>query len=473
MDPTAPRDQEVHLPAVSLFSNCGAGDLGYRDAGFSFKVMAELDPRRLEVAALNHPGAMAIPGDLRQTWPEVVLAYRTASGGERPALLAACPPCQGMSSARGKRGLGHDADAGSADTRNLLVVVIANVARELMPRLIVVENVPQFFTRKVRHPQTKTPITAAALLIELLSSEYIAFPTQVELADYGVPQYRKRAFITLVHREEPALGWLRANDATPFPKPTHGPGGQVAHRTVRTILESSGLPPLDSTRRESAQPLGADNLHGVSVLPPRLYAMVAAIPKNTGRSAWENDLCGCGQLVSDRNAASCSSCGAVLPRPVVISAEGPRLIKGFKTSSYRRIRPDKPAATITTGSGHIGSHSTLHPWENRVLSTQECAMLQTFPDSFVWGESLRKWGHSNVRTMIGEAVPPLFTTKHGEILVDLLRGRTVDAMQISSPQFMRAQGKMRQRVGDANAPLNETAVDKSSHQPSGESHPDA
>ncbi len=42
--------------AVSLFSNCGAGDLGYREAGFKFDVMAELDPRRLEVSLLKSPG---------------------------------------------------------------------------------------------------------------------------------------------------------------------------------------------------------------------------------------------------------------------------------------------------------------------------------------------------------------------------------------------------------------------------------
>ena len=34
--------------AVSLFSNCGAGDVGYRQSGFQFDMMAELDPRRLE-----------------------------------------------------------------------------------------------------------------------------------------------------------------------------------------------------------------------------------------------------------------------------------------------------------------------------------------------------------------------------------------------------------------------------------------
>src|SRR6266704_3960923 len=106
------------LRAVSLFSNCGAGDVGFRRAGFTFDVMAELDSRRLEVALLNHPGAKGIPGDLRNTWPHVVETYRQTAGDERPALLAACPPCQGMSSARGRRGLKNDAVAGSKDKRN-------------------------------------------------------------------------------------------------------------------------------------------------------------------------------------------------------------------------------------------------------------------------------------------------------------------------------------------------------------------
>ena len=100
------------LRAVSLFSNCGAGDLGYKRAGFRFDVMAELDPRRLEVALLNHEGAHGVPGDLGDTWQTVITEYRATAGNIRPSLLAACPPCQGMSSARGNRGKEDDAVAG-------------------------------------------------------------------------------------------------------------------------------------------------------------------------------------------------------------------------------------------------------------------------------------------------------------------------------------------------------------------------
>src|SRR5204863_3887466 len=112
-----------------------------------------------------------------------------------------------------------------------------------------------------------------------------------------------------------------------------------------------------------------------------------------------------------------------LARPVVQEADGGyRFVNGFRTSSYTRMCPDLPAATITTASGFIGSDKTIHPWENRVLSPRECAYLQTFPASFRWGDTLTRYGQSNVRRMIGEAVPPRFTRAHGRVLRALLEG---------------------------------------------------
>src|SRR5690606_38822533 len=107
-------------PAVSLFANCGAGDIGYHRAGFDFKVMAELEKHRLDVCKLNHPDAESILGDLRETWRQVIKQFKSLCGKSKPALLAACPPCQGMSSAKYDRGFHDDADAGSEDSRNLL-----------------------------------------------------------------------------------------------------------------------------------------------------------------------------------------------------------------------------------------------------------------------------------------------------------------------------------------------------------------
>ena len=80
-----------------------------------------------------------------------------------------------MSSARGSRGHENDADAGSRDARNLLVEVIADVAREVEPRIVVVENVPAFLPRLVIDPHTSEPISAAALLIRLLGNRYCVY----------------------------------------------------------------------------------------------------------------------------------------------------------------------------------------------------------------------------------------------------------------------------------------------------------
>lgn len=411
----------VRLPAVSLFSNCGAGDVGFRKAGFRFQVLAELHERRLDVAKLNHPGAEAIPGDLRETWSEVVSRYRARMGSTPPALLAACPPCQGMSSAQSKRGHSSDADAGSRDERNLLIETVASVAAELRPRAIVIENVVAFLTRQVRHPDTNDPISAARLFIDRLAGDYESFAIRTDLADFGVPQSRKRAFLVLVRRDEQGLNRLAQTAKAPFPKASHGPGTNASHVSLRTALDALGAPPLDSR----TEVVAGEGLHRVPVWDERRYRMVSSIPKDSGSSAWENNTCvECDCESSDEDEATCQACGEVLPRPVVREDGSWRLISGFRNSSYRRMHPDRPAAAVTTASGRMSSDNTIHPSENRVLSAYECQHLQTIPADFQWGEHLDGFSRARVREMIGEAVPPQFTELHGRILVSLLSGRS-------------------------------------------------
>jgi DNA (cytosine-5)-methyltransferase 1 len=411
--------KRAHFLAVSLFSNCGAGDLGYARAGFEFLVMAEIRKERLAVALRNHPKAKGVPGDLRETWGEVVSSARAVA--RRPLdLLAACPPCQGMSSAKTGRGSASNPDEGSRDARNLLVIPIANVAQALCPRMVVVENVTAFLSRQVRHPKSGCGVTAAALLVEMLSPSYEVYPLVAELADYGVPQRRRRAFLTFIRRGEPCLARLRRECKGPYPRPrTCTPGWR--RTTLEEALKAAALPSLDARSTKAATDPQRP-LHRVPTWCPRRYAMVAAIPSRSGASAWQNSVCeACGPVQVGSEDVVCPSCGRLLPRPVVPDVGGGwRLIRGHRRSSYRRMHPDRPCATVTTASGKIGSDFTLHPWENRVLSPLECALLQTFPADFQWEEGL---GVDAVREMIGEAVPPLFTELHGRELAALLSGR--------------------------------------------------
>ena len=414
------------MRAVSLFSNCGAGDVGFAAAGFRFRVVSELIERRLEVTRLNHPDAVAVSGDLRTTWPVVVDSFREAHGDEAPVLLSGCPPCQGMSSARSGRGKENDPDAGSRDGRNLLVLPIAEVAKELRPTFVVVENVPAFLRRRVWDPDSASPCSAAKILCKRLEADYRVYAAVVDLCEFGIPQHRSRAFLTLVRKDSDALAVLKKTGRTPFPAPTHGGPDRPEFVTIDASLREAGLPTLDAGATETA--VAEDHpMHRVPVWLDRRYEMVAAIPPGSGASAWEtNDCTRCNAKDIAFTEAVCPKCESPMLRPAVRDGEGSwRLIRGFRSSSYRRMDPARPAATITTASGHIGSDRTLHPWENRVLSPAECSWLQTIPSSFQWGDSMEEWGHTGVRQMIGEAVPPRFTELHGKVLAALAEGREV------------------------------------------------
>ena len=431
------------LEAVSLFSNCGAGDVGFARAGFSFRVLAEIDERRLDVALRNHPDASGVVGDLRETWPQVVESYRQSCGSAQPALLSACPPCQGMSSARSGRGHESDADAGSRDARNLLVEVVAAVANEIEPRMVVVENVPAFLSRLVKDPETDQPISAAALLIRMLGSRYRVFPFLTDLADYGVPQRRVRAFLTFIRRDEPPLELLEQAGAVPYPCPSSAAGASDP-MTLRQALADLDAEPLDAMSRDQARD-ESNPMHAVPVWGDnRQYRMVAAIPPGSGGRAWQNSRCErCGEVDVGADDAVCPICSAPLLRPVVQERDGSyRLVKGFRSSSYARMSPDTPAATVTTASGHVGSDLTIHPFENRLLSPYECAYLQTFPDDFDWGTALDRWGPTFVRTIIGEAVPPKFTELHGESLVQLLFGKATGLVSSNDDRVMKADRRL-------------------------------
>lgn len=432
------------MKSISLFSNCGAGDFGYAAAGFRFKVISEIIKQRIIVASLNHPAATAVHGDLRQTWPSVVDAFRERYGFETPALLAGCPPCQGMSSARSGRGQETDADAGTRDERNLLVLPIARAAVELKPTFVVVENVPAFLRRKVRDPSSNEPVSAAKLLCRRLKKNYHVYALLVNLTKYGVPQNRNRAFLTFVKKGTVALDTLKRTGKAPFPLPTHGGPGLPSEVTIGQALDELNLPPLDSRYVESSR-VKNQPLHRVPLLSVERYKMIAAIPPGSGASAWESNMCSqCGPVDAQEESPVCPRCDEPLLRPVLRKSDGTwRYIRGFRNSSYRRMMPDQPAATVTTASGHIGSDRTLHPWENRVLSPAECAYLQTFPSDFQWGNAIESWGHTPVRQMIGEAVPPLFTKLHGSVLAALHEGRELSmAIDCNDPRCATARAQL-------------------------------
>ncbi len=416
--------------AVSLFSGAGLSDFGYALAGFSFEVQAEIDDRRAALCAANFPEASPVVGDLRNTWRQVVKNYQRKND-HPPDLLVATPPCQGMSSSNPGRGKVSDPDSGNrrARERNLLILPVARVVQALQPRIVLIENVPQLLMRTVRLRKSAPPRNIVDLFLERVP-HYQAFKTVVQMADYGVPQVRRRSVIVLVRRNEPGVKILERHNALPWPRATHAAipsNGRPVWVVVAEWFRKMRYPSLDArtpdTARHSRIPL-----HRVPHYPDCRYSWVADIPPRSGANAYQNSRCHtCGHQRVPEGRAYCDHCGApMLNRPHVRLRNGRiRLVKGF-SSSYRRMSPDWPARTVTTASGQLGSDYTIHAWENRVLSILECADLQTVPRSYDWSWALDKGLNYMIRQVVGEAMPPWFTYLHGRVLRSLLSGRMPD-----------------------------------------------
>lgn len=404
--------------AVSLFSGAGLSDLGYQMAGFQFLVQVEVDPRRAAIGADNFPESKWIPDDVCTNHEEIAEAYRAATSDPLD-LLVATPPCQGMSSSNPSRGKRRTSKADALEEKNRLILEVIPIAELLKPKIIVAENVRQVLTLEVEYDGTRGPI--ADLLRDGLS-DYQIFPSVVNVADYGIPQIRRRALVVAVHKNEP---WLKSADSQnldPWPSPTHSEqsnNGTPRWVSIQDWFEAMEYETLNAKSKDAAR--GEHSLHYVPAYGPDRYQQISEIPPRSGRSAYENDTCpSCGHSPVEPDLVSCPGCSAIMRNRPYVERDGqPSLIKGFK-SSYRRMNPNRPAYTVTTNSSHVGSDFKIHPWENRVLSILECADLQTVPRFYDWTRAQENRTFYLIRNLIGEAFPTYFTYLHGRFLGELL-----------------------------------------------------
>lgn len=157
--------------AVDLFAGWGGFTLGAEQAGVDVVWAGNHWPLAVEAHALNHPGTQHVCQDLRQADWSALPEYE---------LLLASPACQGHSQASQPKRRGyHDALRATA----WAVIDCAEVTR---PETIIVENVPDFAR------WTLYPLWLQALTL-------LGYETDAQVltsSHYGVPQRRKRMFIT-------------------------------------------------------------------------------------------------------------------------------------------------------------------------------------------------------------------------------------------------------------------------------------
>lgn len=439
-----------YYKAVSLFTGAGIGDIGFRAAGFSFVVLSELENDRAQLAKLNFPEAQIIIDDIWNLVDSISNKATGVSSKEDQIFLLTCTaPCQGMSKS-GQGTLLFNIRKGKRpklDPRNRLILPALDIIKKVNPRFVVFENVCEMRNTMIENEDGQIkPILE--IIRNRLKKDYIGESYDVEFADYGIPQRRKR-LITVYTRVKNVIDNFK-NGIPLIPKVTHSKNpnnGLLEWIPVRNILDK--FPPLDSKSEKTASNPDIP-FHRVPVLDSIKYEWIKHTP--SGASAFDNQCInpkcrykynqthgsrrnheGINKANSD-TPLYCEKCGGLLPRPFTMQKDGSKRIMSGYTSAYKRMDPKLPCPALTRNLSYPCSDHKMHPFENRVISLAEAFSIHTLNSyKYDWGpikdskSNIKKSASDTlIRLVLGESIPPKFTHLLGKHLINLSNNKVKD-----------------------------------------------
>ena len=429
------------MKAITLFSSGGIGDLAIKKHSIEILVANELIESRFSLHRRNFPKTDMIQGDIWEKSEEIIRKTLSYLKGEELDFIFATPPCQGMSkNGQGKllKGI-REGKKPKFDERNQLIIPTLKIIKELKPRVVVFENVPEMINTVIEDEDGQ-PINIIKYIERELGENYVGKPEIVQFADFGVPQRRVR-LISIYSREEKLKKHFQTLKSY-IPEKTHSSnpiGEQKRWITVRDAI--SNLPKLDGKNKDLAT--SDIPFHKVPVLDPKKYLWIENTPPEKG--AFDNQCINpkCrykknlthGSTKDDNGINKsngdtplfCQKCNELLPRPYTVNKDGSiRLMSGY-TSAYKRMRWDLPSSTLTTNLHYPSSDHKLHPQQNRVLSLYEAFLLHTLDKfKYEWSfEDGKKVSDGIITEVIGESIPPIGIYKIIENILGILSAKSI------------------------------------------------
>ncbi len=337
--------KKITPTAIDLFSGAGGLSLGLVKAGGIPLAAVDNDLDSTKTYLKMFPMAKEVyHGDIEDWSPAI---------NDKIDIIIGGPPCQGFSLARGQRFID--------DPRNHLYKEFVRIVSKLNPKWIVIENV-----------QGITSI-GNGLILKQIYEEFAVLGYKLDhrvinMADYGVPQTRKRTVFV----------GSKTLDKFNWPEPTNTKENRITiHQALDDLPWALGN---YLAHRANSQMRGPRNR---DVNKQQAFTL----------------------RVRGDEFAFCKkpATGAFIPNPL------PETIFEYRktTSDYQQRMREKPPAWIKSDRKIPVVDKKKKTFKiSRRLSIIEQARLQSFPDWFKFSGN----PYSQAR-QIGNAVPPLFAEK--------------------------------------------------------------
>ena len=390
--------------AIDCFAGGGGASTGITDAlGFAPAIAINHWPTALNVHAVNHPDTHHVTEDVWAVDPVSAVA------GRRVGVAWFSPDCTHFSRAK----------AGKPRANKLrgLAWSVVRWAAAVKPRLIVVENVPEF-QQWGPISSDGTPIRARrgqtfrGWVRRLQRLGYTVDWRVLAACDYGAPTTRRRLYVVA----------RRGRELVQWPEPTHGPGRAHPWRTAAEIIDwtlpipsifERPRPLADATLLRIARGIqrfvidaAEPFVVGGKVAPtlihvsngerpgqaPRIYDL--ARPLGTVVAGGVKQ--GLVAAYLARHFGGRGTVGSALREPArtVTAQDHHALVAAFLTryqGTSTGSAMGAPVPTVTGGGEHLGLVSVMIGGEPyaivdigmRMLTPRELARAQGFPDSYV------------------------------------------------------------------------------------------
>lgn len=375
---------------VDLFSGAGGLTFGFwykqlngrfvRNNNWDIIFANEYDQAAAHAFSLNYPTIKMVNDDIRNL---TSIQIRDLIGEKEVDLIIGGPPCQSYSYV-GKR---------KYDDKAKLYNEYYRVLSIIKPRMFLFENVKGILSMKDDKGNLVIDNIEATFAKINETLGYRTSYETIDAVDYGIPQHRERVFVIGI-RDDLNITWtfnslvkeqhvLTIQDAI-SDLPLVNPGDDIREYDKYKL-------PINDYQRLMRSGSSSLNDHFCSVYGDKIQTVINNVPEGMGR-AYINNLVKTGLL--DKKY---------------------ELTSGYK-NTYGRLSHDKPCTTITNNMSTPSGLRCIHYSQNRALTPREGARIQSFPDWY------RFYGtKKNIKTQIGNAVPPLLAMKFAKQLEIVLR----------------------------------------------------